>query len=93
MHVKQTINKTLVLKSSCQHRRFVCLFRGLLLVIMLNSSVEMQQLGFRCIEYDFSNLTGLLHSLNSFKTRESGLKVNDQLVAYVTRFLAVRLKK
>ena len=28
-----------------------------------------------------------------FQIRETGLKVDDQLVAYVTRFLAVRPKK
>ena len=36
----------------------------------LSSSVETQQLGFRRIEHDFSDLNGLLNSLNSGKARE-----------------------
>ena len=36
----------------------------------ISSSVETQQLGFRRIEHDFSDLNGLLNSLNSCKARE-----------------------
>ena len=37
---------------------------------LFSSSVETQQLGFRRIEHDFSDLNGLLNSLNSCKARE-----------------------
>ena len=37
------------------------------------SSAETQQLGFRLIEHDFSDLNGLLNTLNSCKTRECAL--------------------
>ena len=33
------------------------------------------------------------HNSSNYKAPQSGLKVNDQLVTSVTRFLAVRLKK
>ena len=36
---------------------------------LFSSSVETQQLGFRRIEHDFSDLNGLLNSLNSCKVR------------------------
>ena len=37
---------------------------------LFSSSVETQQLGFRRIEYDFSDLNGVLNSLNSYYVRE-----------------------
>ena len=37
---------------------------------LFSSSEETKKLGFRGIEHDFSDLTGLLNSLNSYKTRE-----------------------
>ena len=37
---------------------------------LFSSSEETKQLGFRGIEHDFSDLNGLLNSLNSCNTRE-----------------------
>ena len=37
---------------------------------LCSSSEETKQLGFRDVEHDFSDLNGVLNSLNSYKTRE-----------------------
>ena len=60
---------------------------------LFNSSGEMQQLGFRCIEYYFSELNGLLNNLNScrlesmnFVTCKQGLET-EAVVLHRVGFL------
>ena len=47
---------------------------------------------FKTISFIVLSHSTFLQKINKMKN-DSGLKVNDQLVAYATRFLAVRLKK
>ena len=40
---------------------------------LFSSSEETKQLSFRDVEHDFSDLNGVLNSLNSYKTRECAI--------------------